>query len=67
MADPDPYEYRTIRIPRGTDIDGAVVQLHVEGGLVTMDIRIQSRNTDEDWIRDAMVEAQAHPGRVITR
>jgi hypothetical protein len=44
MANPDPYEYRTIRIPRGTDIDGAVVELHVEGGLVTMDIRIPGRH-----------------------
>jgi hypothetical protein len=42
MDGPDPYEYRTIRIPRGTDIDGAVVELHDDGptGNVTMDIRI---------------------------
>ena len=55
MAEADPYEYRTIRIPRGTDIDGAVVVLHAAGGLVTMDIRIPARQADEDWTRDAMI------------
>jgi len=39
---PEPdYEDRTLRVPRGTDLDGAVVELSVgEDGVVTMDIRI---------------------------
>jgi hypothetical protein len=69
MAEPDPYEYRILRIPRGTDIDGAVVQLHVdadtldgERGLVTMDIRVPARQAGEDWTRDAMTVRRKQPG-----
>lgn len=127
MAEPGPYEYRTLCVPRGADIEGAIAELHADAdGLVTMDIRIPARQgtaaarssfmaehkvgntvvmvgtivaidgdialvqvdksfppggtitvrlgrltidvpSDEDRIRDAMAEAQDHPGRVITR
>jgi hypothetical protein len=44
----------------------AVVQSLLDDGVVVLGTASQERS-DEDRIRDAMAEAQEHPGRVVTR
>ena len=59
-----------------TEIDGGIALVTVDGtfpsgGTVTMRLgklpAAGEDDADEDRIRGAMAEAQAHPGRVVTR
>lgn len=45
----------------------AVVQALLDADVITTWATADAVTSDEDRIRDAMAEAQVHPGRVVTR